>query len=171
MSMWGTKCVANLVVDHQLLLEGFVCVDDVGWHPCSAGKLTDQGSDDLVEAFVHINAGSSDMSPGELLDFEVKLCVVPSLLSTSTWDPSIHGRILPCFDPWCEVLDPDRGPNSVQDWCDLENSVCHGVSKVFRILAQKNSSCFCKRAGPLVGGFDEVEPEGKPLEGCVRCPV
>ena len=56
------QCVSNLVVCNELLLVSLICEQDVGGHSCFPGQFIDQRSDDLVETFVHIDAGSCYVS-------------------------------------------------------------------------------------------------------------
>ena len=61
MLMGCTDALADLVANNQLLLECFICVEDVGWHSCCSGQGDHQGSEDLIEALVDI-----DRPPGEV---------------------------------------------------------------------------------------------------------
>ena len=113
MLMWLTDGRSNLVMDNQCFLEALVCQEDVGRHPCCSGEGDDEWSDQLVEAFVNIDAGSCDFATSSLLELEVKLGKVPALFGTSPWHTSEHSWVSPGTDPMFEVLYPDRSPQPV----------------------------------------------------------
>ena len=110
MLAWCTDAVAYLVVDNQLLLECLIGVEDVGRHPSCPGEGNNKRSDDLIEAFVDIDATSSDVGPSGVLEFKIKVGEVPPFLCPCSSNASKHGLVGPCADPLLQVLHPDGCP-------------------------------------------------------------
>ena len=97
------NCGPDLVVDNQSFLEAFICQKDVSRHPGSPGQCNDQWPNQLVEALVDIDTGSSDIATSGLLELEVELGKVPAFLGSCPWDASKHLRFGPGVYPLAEV--------------------------------------------------------------------
>ena len=61
MSMWLSQFSSYLVVDGEVILEGFIGVHNLTRHASFACKVSSKGSDDLVKAFEYIYASRSDV--------------------------------------------------------------------------------------------------------------